>query len=126
VPSDCYRAPTVNTLIGQRSPYSDANSNKESTATRTSGPSEADELTLPTALTFENVLAHVAERRHEFTADRHVPRDMVEEFRQVGTYRATTPKRFGPLTAPEGAGPGPGVAPALYQQRSSAKRWVRP
>lgn len=46
-------------------------------------------------LTFDDVLAHVALRRAEFTAKRHVPRDMIDEFVQVGIFRATTPRRFG-------------------------------
>jgi alkylation response protein AidB-like acyl-CoA dehydrogenase len=45
--------------------------------------------------TFARVLAHVAQRRDEFTAKRHLPRDMIDEFKQVGIYRAATPKRFG-------------------------------
>ncbi|MGP4046237.1 acyl-CoA dehydrogenase family protein [Streptomyces sp. 2A115] len=49
----------------------------------------------PTAPTFADVLAHVADRRTEFTEKRHVPRDMIEEFKQVGLYRAATPKQFG-------------------------------
>ena len=44
---------------------------------------------------FEDLLAHVAERRAEFTALRHVPRDTIEVFRRAGIYRAATPRRFG-------------------------------
>ncbi|WP_406135199.1 acyl-CoA dehydrogenase family protein [Streptomyces sp. NBC_01089] len=46
-------------------------------------------------LTFEDTLAQVARRRAEFTAGHHVPRDMIEEFKRTGIYRAATPKRFG-------------------------------
>ena len=46
-------------------------------------------------LTFEDVLVHVAERRQEFAEKKHVPRDMIEEFKQVGIYRSATPKQFG-------------------------------
>lgn len=55
-----------------------------------------------TEASFEDVLANVARRRAEFTAKRHVPRDMIEEFRQVGIYRAATPKRFGGDALPPG------------------------
>ncbi|MEU3269855.1 acyl-CoA dehydrogenase family protein [Saccharomonospora sp. NPDC006951] len=44
---------------------------------------------------FEEVLANVALRREEFTVRRHVPRDMIDEFKRAGIYRAATPKRFG-------------------------------
>src|ERR1700722_10291439 len=44
---------------------------------------------------FEDLLAHVAEHRAEFTTLRHVPRETIEEFRRAGIYRAATPRRFG-------------------------------
>ncbi|HEX4789994.1 MAG TPA: flavin-dependent monooxygenase, partial [Actinospica sp.] len=44
---------------------------------------------------FEDLLAHVAEHRAEFTALRHVPRETIEVFRRAGIYRAATPRRFG-------------------------------
>jgi alkylation response protein AidB-like acyl-CoA dehydrogenase len=47
------------------------------------------------ALTLDDVLDHVAARSAEFTELRHVPRDMVEEFKEIGVYRAATPRRFG-------------------------------
>lgn len=46
-------------------------------------------------ITLEQVLAEVAERKGEFTALGHVPRDMVERFKAVGIYRAGTPRCFG-------------------------------
>jgi alkylation response protein AidB-like acyl-CoA dehydrogenase len=52
-------------------------------------------MTRTAELTVEEVLAHVADRRDEFTEKRCVPRDMIEEFKQIGVYRAATPKRFG-------------------------------
>ncbi|OZM72284.1 acyl-CoA dehydrogenase [Amycolatopsis antarctica] len=59
--------------------------------------------TVPTASTgdptatpqFADMLAQVTRRREEFTAKRHVPRDMVDEFVRLGFYRAATPARFG-------------------------------
>ena len=47
------------------------------------------------ATTLEAVLAEVAERKDQFTALGHVPRDMVERFKQAGIYRAGTPRCFG-------------------------------
>lgn len=44
---------------------------------------------------FDLMLARVAERREEFCRLRHVPRDMVEEFKNVGIFRAATPREFG-------------------------------
>lgn len=44
---------------------------------------------------FEHVLSQVAERRAEFEEKRHIPRDMVAEFKRAGIYRAGVPKRFG-------------------------------
>jgi len=55
---------------------------------------------------FEQVLDEVRQRRHEFDAVSHVPRDMIERFKQVGIYRAATPKCFG----------GDALAPALFLQ----------
>ncbi|MFJ8927796.1 MULTISPECIES: acyl-CoA dehydrogenase family protein [unclassified Streptomyces] len=45
--------------------------------------------------TLDNVLDLVAERRAEFEAGRHVPRDMIAEFKKAGIYRASAPRRFG-------------------------------
>ncbi|GGY30654.1 acyl-CoA dehydrogenase family protein [Pseudoduganella albidiflava] len=45
--------------------------------------------------TLDQVLADVARRREEFTSLGHVPRDMVERFREAGIYRAGTPRCFG-------------------------------
>lgn len=50
---------------------------------------------ISSALTLDDVIANVVERRDEFAAQRHVPRDMIEQFKQVGIYRAATPQRFG-------------------------------
>lgn len=47
------------------------------------------------AAAFDRVLSQVAERRAEFEEKRHVPRDMVAEFKRAGLYRAGAPKRFG-------------------------------
>lgn len=46
-------------------------------------------------LSFEDVLEHVALRREEFATQKFVPRDMIDEFKQVGIYRAATPRQFG-------------------------------
>ncbi len=42
-------------------------------------------------LSFEDVLEHVAMRREEFARQKFVPRDMIDEFKQIGIYRAATP-----------------------------------
>ncbi|MFD4872530.1 acyl-CoA dehydrogenase family protein [Streptomyces sp. NPDC058420] len=47
------------------------------------------------AAAFDRVLSQVAERRAEFEEKRHVPRDMIAEFKRAGLYRAGAPKRFG-------------------------------
>lgn len=44
---------------------------------------------------FAHVLDLVAERRQEFEEKRHVPRDVVAEFKKAGLYRAAAPRRFG-------------------------------
>jgi alkylation response protein AidB-like acyl-CoA dehydrogenase len=49
----------------------------------------------PTRLALDEVLAEVARRKEEFTALGHVPRDMVERFKQAGIYGAGTPRCFG-------------------------------
>ncbi|RST77249.1 flavin-dependent monooxygenase [Siminovitchia acidinfaciens] len=41
------------------------------------------------------VLTEIRTRRDEFEAKRHVPRDMVEQLKQLGVYRAHTPRCFG-------------------------------
>ncbi|MFG2727141.1 acyl-CoA dehydrogenase family protein [Streptomyces canus] len=43
----------------------------------------------------DQVLAVVAERRAEFEEKRHVPPDVVAEFKRAGIYRAGVPRRFG-------------------------------
>ncbi|MBP8536655.1 acyl-CoA dehydrogenase family protein [Streptomyces sp. MK37H] len=53
--------------------------------TRTPTPPEA----------LDQVLAVVTERRAEFEEARHVPRDVIAEFKRAGIYRAGVPKRFG-------------------------------
>lgn len=50
----------------------------------------------------DRVLALVAERRAEFEERRHIPRDVVAEFKKAGIYRASTPKRFGGDALPPG------------------------
>lgn len=47
------------------------------------------------ALEFQRVLDEVRQRREEFDSRSHVPRDMIERFRDVGIYRAATPRCFG-------------------------------
>ncbi|MGW1024391.1 acyl-CoA dehydrogenase family protein [Streptomyces sp. NPDC002577] len=44
---------------------------------------------------FDRVLAVVAERRAEFEEKRHVPPDVIAEFKKAGIYRASAPQRFG-------------------------------
>lgn len=44
---------------------------------------------------FQRVLDEVRQRRDEFDTRSHVPRDMIERFRDVGIYRAATPRCFG-------------------------------
>lgn len=46
-------------------------------------------------LTLDGVVASVAERREEFARQRYVSRDMIEQFKKIGIYRAATPRRFG-------------------------------
>lgn len=47
------------------------------------------------AQTLDRVLALVEERRAEFEEKRHVPRDVIDVFKDAGLYRASAPKRFG-------------------------------
>ncbi|MEV8225641.1 acyl-CoA dehydrogenase family protein [Streptomyces sp. NPDC079167] len=44
---------------------------------------------------FEHVLDVVAKRRQEFEEKRHIPRDVIAEFKKAGIYRAGAPRRFG-------------------------------
>ncbi|MCO5397627.1 acyl-CoA dehydrogenase family protein [Ralstonia soli] len=44
---------------------------------------------------FNQVLAEIRARREEFDAKRHVPKDMVARLKQIGVYRAATPRCFG-------------------------------
>lgn len=44
---------------------------------------------------FQTALQVLAERRDEFTALGHVPRDYIELLKKAGIYRASTPSRFG-------------------------------
>lgn len=46
-------------------------------------------------LPLEAVLADIAARRTEFTTLRHVPRDVIAQFKRAGIYRAGTPRCFG-------------------------------
>ncbi|KAA5829195.1 acyl-CoA dehydrogenase family protein [Saccharopolyspora hirsuta] len=46
-------------------------------------------------VTFEAVLAELAERRVEFREQRYVPKDFIARLKQLGIYRAATPARFG-------------------------------
>ncbi|WP_458352739.1 acyl-CoA dehydrogenase family protein [Peribacillus frigoritolerans] len=43
----------------------------------------------------DRVLTEIRARRDEFDAKQHVPRDMVEQLKQLGVYRAHTPRCFG-------------------------------
>lgn len=43
----------------------------------------------------DRVLTEIRARRDEFETKRHVPRDMVEQLKEVGVYRAHTPRTFG-------------------------------
>lgn len=54
--------------------------------------------------TFDDVLAEIAARSDEFNRRLHVPRDMVARMKQVGIFRASTPRRFG----------GDALAPATF------------
>ncbi|MDR5753325.1 MULTISPECIES: acyl-CoA dehydrogenase family protein [unclassified Caballeronia] len=47
------------------------------------------------ALTLDEVIAEIAQRREEFERLSHVPRDVIEKLKRVGIYRAATPKCFG-------------------------------
>jgi indole-3-acetate monooxygenase len=53
------------------------------------------ETTARDAVTFDGVLAELAERRVEFREQRYVPKDFVTRLKQVGLYRAATPAKFG-------------------------------
>lgn len=55
-----------------------------------------DECTLHAdAITLDDVIAEIAERREEFERLSHVPRDVIAKLKRTGIYRAATPKRFG-------------------------------
>ncbi|SAK45603.1 phenol hydroxylase [Caballeronia arationis] len=47
------------------------------------------------ALTLDEVIAEIAQRREEFERLSHVPRDVIDKLKRAGIYRAATPKRFG-------------------------------
>ncbi|MBW0446645.1 acyl-CoA dehydrogenase family protein [Paraburkholderia phenoliruptrix] len=44
---------------------------------------------------FDDVIEEIAQRREEFERLSHVPRDVIEKLKQIGIYRAATPKCFG-------------------------------
>jgi indole-3-acetate monooxygenase len=46
-------------------------------------------------VTFDDVLAEVAQRREEFREQRYVPKDFVARLKEIGLYRAATPAKFG-------------------------------
>ncbi|WP_411153025.1 acyl-CoA dehydrogenase family protein [Streptomyces sp. A30] len=77
------------------------------TQTLDSSPPIGPEPVSPTGEAFERVLALVSDRREEFEEKRHVPRDVVAEFKKAGLYRASTPRRFG----------GEPLAPAEFLRR---------
>src|SRR3954468_7222618 len=43
----------------------------------------------------DRVLTEIRARRDEFEAKRHVPRDMIDQLKQLGVYRAHAPRCFG-------------------------------
>lgn len=45
--------------------------------------------------TKDNVLAQIKQRAPEFQKLRHIPQDVVDQFKTLGVYRAFVPKRFG-------------------------------
>lgn len=47
------------------------------------------------SVTFDDVLAELAQRRREFRDQSYVPRDFVQRLKEVGIYRAATPSVFG-------------------------------
>ncbi|WP_122564752.1 acyl-CoA dehydrogenase family protein [Pseudomonas viridiflava] len=47
------------------------------------------------AITLDDVIAEIVERRSEFNQLSHVPLDMIEKMKTVGIFRASTPKCFG-------------------------------
>lgn len=49
----------------------------------------------PTAMTLEKLVQIIASRRGEIDELRHVPRDLVQLMKQVGVFRAGTPRQFG-------------------------------
>ncbi|MHA7679909.1 acyl-CoA dehydrogenase family protein [Cupriavidus sp. PET2-C1] len=51
--------------------------------------------TEPHQAALDRLLAEIRARREEFDAKRHVPRDMVAQLKQLGVYRAATPRCFG-------------------------------
>ncbi|WP_027941278.1 acyl-CoA dehydrogenase family protein [Amycolatopsis taiwanensis] len=62
--------------------------------TRQAGPPAAGS-SASGAVTFDEVLAELAERRVEFREQRYVSRDFVARLKQLGLYRASTPAKFG-------------------------------
>ncbi|SKB73357.1 Acyl-CoA dehydrogenase [Arthrobacter sp. 31Cvi3.1E] len=45
--------------------------------------------------TLDQVLTLIAEHRQEFGEQKHVPREIITEFKKAGIFRAATPKQFG-------------------------------
>lgn len=50
--------------------------------------------------TLDSVLERIAERHDDFGAQKFIPRDIIDEFKRAGIYRAATPKRFGGSALP--------------------------
>lgn len=48
-----------------------------------------------TTLTLDQILVEVAERHEEFTRIKHVPKDIIQQFKAIGIYRTSTPACFG-------------------------------
>jgi len=61
---------------------------------------DLDGVTVTKEVTLDTVVAEVAARREEFNRLSHIPRDMIGKMKQVGIFRATTPKRFGGSAMP--------------------------
>ncbi|MEU1947820.1 acyl-CoA dehydrogenase family protein [Streptomyces sp. NPDC020125] len=57
----------------------------------------------PSGSAFDRALDVVARRRAEFEELGHVPRDVIEEFKAAGIYRASTPSQFGGHALPPAA-----------------------
>lgn len=48
-----------------------------------------------TTLTLEKILAEVDKRHEEFTHIKHIPKEIIDQFKEIGIYRTSTPACFG-------------------------------